>query len=215
MKKEYLSGSVLLLFSLFSLPPSSAATLDVRAGVLFGAEGVIVDGMSYDVSFGDGSCISLFSGCDEPADFVFTDPQRSISANLAVLEQVLIDGPAGLFDSNPGLTNGCYDTANCFILSPVEARNTNGFVSTSIRNRSGSLADVWTGYGSGPTRDWYSGDYPDYPAMTRANQSRAFMVWTEAPRPVPIPGAVWLFGSALIGIIGVARIDNAKLVVPY
>ncbi len=208
MNKEYLSGMVLLVLSLFSLS-LPAATLDVRDGVLYGATGVIVDGLSYDVSFGDGSCISLFSGCDESSDFVFTDPAQSIRANLAILEQVLIDGPDGLFDSNPGLTNGCYATSDCFITSPVAAAPSNMFVATSIRNRSGALADVGTGYGSGPTRDWYSGDWPDFAAMTRANQSRTFMVWHgETASTVPIPGAIWLFCTALVSTIGIAHKDR-------
>ena len=30
-------------------------------------------------------------------------------------------------------------------------------------------------------------------------------VWYEAVEPVPIPAAIWLFGSGLLGLIGVAR----------
>ena len=35
--------------------------------------------------------------------------------------------------------------------------------------------------------------------------SVAFVQWSLSPTVVPIPAAVWLFGSGLIGLIGVAR----------
>jgi len=40
--------------------------------------------------------------------FFFPDAQSGLEANLALLEQVLLDLPSGLFDSEPELTHGCY-----------------------------------------------------------------------------------------------------------
>ncbi|HIG00776.1 MAG TPA: hypothetical protein EYQ66_05655 [Myxococcales bacterium] len=93
-----------------------AATLNVIGGQLHGASGVIVDGNAYDVEFLEGSCISLFDGCDDVSDFTFQTQAAAILASQALLDQALLDGGAGLFDSQPGLTFGCVpsDTPNCW-----------------------------------------------------------------------------------------------------
>ena len=76
-------------------------------GTLRGAPGVEVAGSVYDVEFVEGSCRSLFAGCDEDSDFLFTDRATVGLAPGALLDQVFTDGDAGLFDSNPELTHGC------------------------------------------------------------------------------------------------------------
>lgn len=47
---------------------AAAASLLIDSnGILIGATGVQVGGNSYDVSFVDGSCVTLFSGCERQA----------------------------------------------------------------------------------------------------------------------------------------------------
>ena len=41
-------------------------------GKLTGATGIDVSGTFYDVQFVEGKCNDLFTGCDQPGDFVFT-----------------------------------------------------------------------------------------------------------------------------------------------
>lgn len=193
--KGYFSG---ILFSLACLSSTlvTSAELDVRNGVLFGAAGIDVNGASYNVAFVDGSCISLFSGCDEPSDFFFNDRDQTQDANQALLEQVLIDTSEGLFDSDPGTTNGCYDTDRCYIFTPIQATTTYTYSFGYLVNEDGTGIDVYTGGGGGFARD---ADFsaPNY-------RERTFAVWS----PVPLPGAFWLFGSAIIGIIGIIRNKN-------
>ncbi|MEW8662384.1 MAG: hypothetical protein AB2557_08005 [Candidatus Thiodiazotropha sp.] len=192
--KGYFSG---ILFSIAYLVSTLAtsAELDVRNGVLFGATGININGASYNVAFVSGSCSSLFSGCDEPSDFFFNDLDQSLHANQALLEQVLIDTSEGLFDSDPGTTNGCYDTDRCYIYTPIQATTNYTFTSRSVLNRETGI-DVYTGVVGGLSRD---ADFsaPNY-------RERTFAVWS----PVPLPGAFWLFGSAIIGIIGIIRNKN-------
>jgi hypothetical protein len=64
MRKFVLAVGLVLMAS-----SAQATTLDVVGGILHGASGVLVDGNLYDVQFLDGSCISLYSGCDEDSDF--------------------------------------------------------------------------------------------------------------------------------------------------
>jgi hypothetical protein len=86
---------------------ADSATLLVENGELIGATGVQVNGRLYDVEFVDGSCIDLYGGCNSPSDFVFPDRASATLAAQALLDRVLIDGPAGAFDGNPRLTRGC------------------------------------------------------------------------------------------------------------
>jgi hypothetical protein len=66
---------------------------------LIGASGVIVDGRSYDVQFLEGTCFSLYNGCDDVSEFTFQSQAAAILASQALLDQVFIDGPLGNFDS--------------------------------------------------------------------------------------------------------------------
>ena len=72
-----------------------------------GSAAVLIAGMLYDVTFLDGTCIALFDGCDEVADFDFTNEADALLAAQALLDQVFIDSALGLFDIAPELTFGC------------------------------------------------------------------------------------------------------------
>jgi hypothetical protein len=63
----------------------------VNAGQLIGASDVSVLGTRYDVSFVEGTCAAVFSGCDEPSDLSFTDEDSGIAAAQALLDQVFLD----------------------------------------------------------------------------------------------------------------------------
>ena len=81
---------------------ASAATILVNAnGQLTGATGVNVQGTLYDVSFTDESCVTVYEGCDEVSDFLFTTQSAATAASQALLDQVFVDGPSGLFDTVP------------------------------------------------------------------------------------------------------------------
>ena len=59
----------------------AGAILNVNLeGHLLGASNVNVAGTLYDVSFSDGSCQMLFSGCDDPSDFIFAIKPEEIDA---------------------------------------------------------------------------------------------------------------------------------------
>jgi hypothetical protein len=75
---------------------AGAATLNVAGGQLLGASGVVVGGNSYDVEFVDGTCIDLFNTLEDAR-----------LASFALFDQVLLDGTAGAFSSNPNLIQGC------------------------------------------------------------------------------------------------------------
>ena len=107
-----------LSLALFGTPAFSA-TLLVEDGILIGAEGVVVDGDHYNVSFQLGTCVDLYNGCDEQSDFTFSSMPSATLAFQALIDQVFIDSSAGNFDSDPSLTRGCENLdQQCDISTP-------------------------------------------------------------------------------------------------
>ena len=107
---------VTFLFSFIFIPSSQAALLQIdSSGLLTGATGVIIDGESYDITFQDGSCIDLYSGCNESSDFTFTTRASATQAAQAIIDQVFI----GIYDDDPNLTFGCSKQKNGFCLANV------------------------------------------------------------------------------------------------
>ena len=109
---------VVVVLGLLAASADAAPILIVNGGILQGATGVVVGSDTYDVSFVDGSCAALFTGCDQLTDFTFQTSVTAISAAQALLDTVFIDGPAGSFDSFPDLTRGCNDVRGCVLLTP-------------------------------------------------------------------------------------------------
>jgi hypothetical protein len=93
---------------------SMAATLTST-----GATGVDVDGTLYDVAFVDGSCISVFTGCNSPSDFFFTNRFSAGDAAQALLD--LFNAPGNeQFTISPNLISGCAASAVCSVLTPYD-----------------------------------------------------------------------------------------------
>lgn len=81
-------------------------------GILFGANGVVVDDFIYNVRFQDGSWpdlgLSVLFSIEQP------EPSQATRANKALIDTVF----TGIYDTNPALTNGCLDPTGCLILTP-------------------------------------------------------------------------------------------------
>lgn len=144
MSTKILLAAAASLFAMMA--PASAATLNVNgSGILMGASGVDVGGTLYDVSFVDGSCVGLLDGCNAPSDFDFTNGADAGQAAAALFDQVLIDGPAGNFDSNPAMINGCATaTTFCWVFIPYSTDGTNVFGSNAFNYSAGSGTDFVT-----------------------------------------------------------------------
>ena len=81
-----------------------SALLNVVDDELIGADDVLVNGSLYDVIFRDGTCVLLFSGCDEASDFTFQTGPEANAASQALVDQVF--GGDDIFDREPGATKG-------------------------------------------------------------------------------------------------------------
>ena len=106
------------MHSFFAPSAAQAATRHVVAGQLVGASNVNVGGVLYDVEFVEGTCISVFAGCDAADDFAFTDLAAANVASQALLDQVFLDVAAGNFDTDPTSTAGCTNATVCSAQTP-------------------------------------------------------------------------------------------------
>ena len=172
-----------LVCLVLSASGASAATLNVVGGQLLGASGVIVDGDSYNVEFLDGTCISLYSGCDSTSDFTFQSQAAANLASQALLDQVFLDG-VDLFDSDPELTAGCQSTLLCAAHTPYGVAA--GFVSSSAAENFQP---------SGGTEAVVPRDFAVSNDLT-GSSFYTYAVWAV----VPEPSTAILMGLGLLGL---------------
>jgi hypothetical protein len=171
----------------------AAPILQVVGGKLTGAKGVDVGGTLYDVEFLDGTCIAVFSGCDATADFTFTTPAGAAAASQALLDQVFLDVPAGNFDSDPSLTQGCGNPIICVIDTPnllpatgvVSSSASTNFNSVGPDPVGGSLFSIFL-------------DTGDLNAVTWAR-------WSPAVQSASEPGTIAILGAGLLALVMTRR----------
>jgi len=194
--KLVLGASFLLLLSV----PSVQASVVWETGFneydqfqLLGAQNVHVLGKSYDVEFLQPYC-DFRASCGYDLDFLtFHTESEARAASQALLDQVFLDVGPLTFDSNPELTNGCnyYAAFQCSVVTLFEIAIFE-YLPTAILG----VAAVNMGIDTGPEDARLAGaeyGYGDY----------GYAKWS--PSPVPVPAAIWLFGSALIGLVGFSR----------
>lgn len=182
-----LALAMALAGAVFLTAPAHAATLDVSGGQLLGAFDVDVNGSLFDVAFVEGSCIALFSGCDENADFTFGgDSAAAAAAAQALIDQVFLDGPGGLFDTSAELTFGCSDEVRCWALTPFS--RSPGIVNYhNAENISGQGIDSTM---QGSTRIEFD---------TTGETLVVYAVWTPVPEPEDIC-TKWGFSGQVNGL---------------
>ena len=169
---------------------SHAASLLIdNSGKLIGATDVQVEGVLYDVELVDGTCTSLFQGCDNPANFVFDTQSKAVAASQALFDQVLINLPApDTFDDDPEKLRGCTNSGLCRVMTPYGFSNDlTQVLGATADNNQFETGDVIT-----PNIAVL--DSTDFTGITLAT----YAVWLPARVTVPIPGAAALLPLLLL-----------------
>ena len=200
MLSKSLRAALLLLAIPFAAVLNASTPVVNSSGQLTGATGVNVNGSFYDVTFAEGSCNSLFGGCD-PGLFTFHDQTSALAAAQALLDQVFLDVPAGNFGSNPTLTFGCLSPIECESLIPFHIDSPTLFIAAGPFN---FISDVF---------DFTHGGYVLSKALDTVDYDNfTFALFTPVVPGVPEP-ATWLmmlFGFGAIGTTLRRRKRSAK-----
>lgn len=193
---------------------ASAVTLNLDSnGYLIGASEVDVKGVLYDVAFVQGSCFEVFGDCDDPfSDFMFTSVEDGNAASGALLAQVFVDGPLGNFDTDLDLM-GFSGTEATIIFTPNSLNPLFPGAGPDFTSVGGSSAHNL----SEEADDRVSSSFLLTSSVfdsTRFDETLGgayfWADWTlSQPAPVPVPAAFWLFGTALIGLVGFCKRQKA------
>lgn len=192
--RNVLRRSVFLLFLVAPSSSDAAPILNVVGGELLGASGVDVGGTLYDVAFADGSCASLFSGCDTAGDFTFHSLADALEASQALLDQVLVDSSTGLHDTAPALTSGCDAPASCWILTPYTLQGfMGGLITFTISAAATNAAPPGSdGLLFGPL------NLTESLSGAVGADFQVWATWTPHTAQVPEPASLALFASGLL-----------------
>jgi hypothetical protein len=170
-------------------------------GILTGATGVIVNGASYDVVFKDGSCNSLFAGCD-PGTFAFQTATDATSASETLLSQVFLDTGQGHFDSAAYLTTGCGSPILCTMVTPYAWSEYDQM----------ALVAIAENFEFPPSDAVYGRDLGMFPWFDTATEDAlAYAVWSPSvTSPVPEPPVPLLILASLWWLLRPLSISEAS-----
>jgi hypothetical protein len=175
------------------LAPSAQAVVvrHVTSGILTGASGVKVDELpgTYSVEFVDGTCASVYGGCNA-AYYPFSTPSFAVAASHSLIDDVFVDSAQGQFDSDPRSTYGCSAVPFCFVITLSDVQPTTPGMQVSTAWNSGGTAEDFPNAVSAQPETWDTTDIGHYVwALWRVEPS-------TAPAAIPEPGTLALVGVA-------------------
>lgn len=157
-----------------------------NSGILVGAKGVTVLGKMYDVSFGEGSCVSLFNGCDGASDFAFQNSADGKAAADALATQVF----TGVFDTMGNTVNGCRGSFICYTFVPWGVRDAQSF----------NLSYFLNYYEVNNPYDFVFESAIAARDISYAGSNVNFASFKLSATNVPEPGSIALMGLAMAGL---------------
>jgi hypothetical protein len=177
VKKILLQGALLLGVQAAA---HASPILLVSNGILLGAQGVEVGGQQYDVQFSD---VRPTAG-----NLLFDSLDDSWAASTALSNLVF----QGVYDTSPGLTNGCSSRSSCSIITAFDVGSLSLF-GTAFTNT------IWRVDGVTPYLHLGRGNPANSPLGTYANWS--LRLPEEEQQAVPEPSSLLLAGAGLAAML--------------
>ena len=197
MIKQMTTSIVLVTLGLFTAPVGALTVfIDLNGDMLYDSQGTYVPGDIFtasiyaDVDNAHGGLVGF------GVSMTFDEPPISVNAVPTQLSNIIVD-PQWNFLPTKSVGAGVLTAAGSSFMSFV-GPSVHLFDATFVATANGisvlTMTDEIPSFG-----DFAGLDGFDYDASGELN----FLI-TEV-KVVPVPAAVWLFGSGLIGLIGVAR----------
>ncbi len=186
VKRAFLAAA-LMVAAIAATPANATPILQGTATTLTGINGLVVGSSTYNVSFVDGTCASVYGVCDA-AHFTFG---TQINANAAA--QAILSAIAGtFFDTHVG-TVGCTNVSGCQMFVPFGINaSSNVVLGIAINLYSGS--------------DLVSPNNTSQSTDTTSQSSNVYTVFSLAPATeVPEPFTLSLFGAGIGGLAFIRR----------
>jgi hypothetical protein len=160
----------------------------VTNGILTGAQGVELEGQQYDVSFSDTRPVA--------GNLAFDSLSATFEAASA-LDRLVFQG---MYDANPGLTNGCSNPLLCFVVTAFEVNSVfaNG---AAFTNTASPYADILLPFA-------VIGDAANSTIMTYAHWS----IHEDVRQAVPEPSTLLLTGAGLVAFLLRRKSSSGKAV---
>ena len=198
MTKFLKSLATALLFAVIATAGHAATYTFNGSGQLTGATGVDVSGTLYDVTFEEGSCAAVFSGCDEVSDDLDFDTKAAAEAAANSIGLQIFE-KGDLYDTDPETTFGCTFLLSCEFQIPYAV--------------GGGVAEAPLGAIFRNVNDGFADGIPFSEASLIDTASEPVFasrtVWAKftqaAPAPVPLPAPVLLLMGGLVGLGALRR----------
>ncbi|WP_101760519.1 hypothetical protein [Oceanicoccus sp. KOV_DT_Chl] len=187
-----MQNKILAILGFLILPLISNAAVTILTdsnGQIYGAEGIEVNNSFYSIRLSEGSCIDIFNGCDQVTDFTFHTFDEAMLASQALVDQLFI----GAWDRTDDSLLGCDDEFYCGLLTVYNPYDGHFFSLLALHG----VSAIGNGVG----------DHSAYAAWDTTYEDKyVFVIWSHTqPAMVPVPAAIWLFGSAMIGLVSIKR----------
>jgi hypothetical protein len=199
----------LLVISLLLLAPWSA-----QASIILGDDGILGNDISRITGLGGGptsfgSVVTLSINSPNVGNVDFSTPGDSVILNFvasSLADTIQINPLDSLFDANVEVLTGAgNDTFMLNAITGPGAYLINGGADADLLDLTG-LAGMLTTNG---TEIFQDGslilNYLNIEEIKGLFSGPESPEFPESPSPIPVPAAVWLFGTALIGIVGFSK----------
>jgi hypothetical protein len=185
-----------------------------------GEAGPAITSISYDLSVKTGTYTALDGSTYTGSGFFNLDPYNFGSAPLEDTTQ--LSDPNGVKYTSSAVNGATTSQPNrltfTFASGAFQANNTFSFgldaewVDGAGENKNGQSGGLDFGNAAIPLTITFSNGYSvtaNFATAPTTSQPYRSALTVAAPAAVPLPGAVWLFGSGLVGLAGLARRRNA------